>query len=55
MAVKSKALLYAASKQHNPSNNQEKWEASAKAAYDIIKTDLYQLDPNEKANNISSP
>ena len=32
MAVKSKALLYAASKQHNPSNNQEKWEASAKAA-----------------------
>lgn len=55
MAVKSKALLYAASKLHNPSNNTAKWEASAKAAYDIIKTNLYQLDPNEKANNITSP
>lgn len=55
MAVKSKALLYAASKLHNPSNSQDKWKASAKAAYDLIKTDLYRLDPNEKANNLTSP
>lgn len=55
MAVKSKALLYAASKLHNPSNSVDKWEASAKAAYDIIKLGQYQLDPNEKANNLSSP
>lgn len=55
MAVKSKALLYAASKLHNPSGDTDKWKASAKAAYDIIKTGLYQLDPNEKANNLSSP
>lgn len=55
MAVKSKALLYAASKLHNPSNSKDKWETSAKAAYDIIKSGLYTLDPNEKVNNISSP
>lgn len=55
MAVKSKALLYAASKLHNPSNSKDKWEASAKAAYEIIHSGTYNLDPDEKANNISSP
>lgn len=55
MAVKSKALLYAASTLHNPSNSTDKWESSAKAAYDIIKLNLYQLDPSEKVNETSSP
>ncbi len=55
MAVKSKALLYAASKLHNPTKNVDKWKASAKAAYDIIQLGLYRLDPNEKTNNVSSP
>jgi SusD family. len=54
MALKSKALLYAASPLHSP-DNQEKWKASARAAYDIIKLNLYQLDPGEKANNLESP
>lgn len=45
MAVKSKALLYAASKLHNPSMDTELWKKSAKAAIDIINTGLYSLDP----------
>lgn len=54
MAVKSKALLYAASKLHNPSMDTELWKRSATAALDIINTGLYSLDPQESANNISS-
>ena len=54
MALKSKALLYKASLLHNPSMDTEKWKASAKAALDIIDLNLYQLDPKEKANNLSS-
>lgn len=54
MAVKSKALLYAASKLHNPSMDTELWKKSAKAALDIINTGLYSLDPQESANNLDS-
>lgn len=54
MAVKSKALLYAASELHNPTNDTELWKESAKAAHDIIETGLYKLDPKESANNIAS-
>ena len=54
MAVKSKALLYAASELHNPTMNKELWKTAAKAALDIIETDLYSLDPEESANNLSS-
>ena len=54
MAVKSKALLYAASKLHNPTMDTQLWEKSAKASLDIIETGLYSLDPQESANNISS-
>ena len=54
MAVKSKALLYAASKLHNPSMDTELWKKSAKAAIDIINTGLYSLDPQESANNLDS-
>lgn len=55
MALKSKALLYAASPLHNPEMDVEKWKASAKAAHDIIASGLYALDPNGVANNSSSP
>lgn len=55
MALKSKALLYAASELHNPTMDTEKWKRSAKAALDLIDTGLYQLDPADKCNNVSSP
>ena len=55
MALKSKALLYAASELHNPSMDTEKWKRSAKAALDLINTGLYRLDPADKCNNVSSP
>lgn len=54
MAVKSKALLYAASELHNPSMNTDSWKASAKAALDIMNTGLYSLSPQESSNNIKS-
>ena len=54
MALKSKALLYAASKLHNPSMDTELWKTSAKAALDIIKTGFYSLNKNETANNLLS-
>ena len=43
MAVKSRALLYAASKLHNPGNDKELWRKAAMAAYDIIKQGWYSL------------
>ena len=59
MALKSKALLYAASKLHNPSGDIEKWKASASAALDLIKfaenEEVYSLDPGNKCNNVKSP
>lgn len=54
MAVKSKALLYAASPLHNPENDVNLWKRSAQAALDIINTGLYTLDKASKANNNKS-
>lgn len=54
MAVKSKALLYAASKLHNPSMDTELWKKSARAALDIINTGFYSLAPQESANKLDS-
>lgn len=51
MALKSKALLYAASELHNSSMDKEKWKMSASAALDLINTGLYQLDKNGAVNN----
>lgn len=45
MALKSRALLYAASLLHNADNNFEKWKAAATAAHDLIATGWYFL-PN---------
>ena len=55
LAVKTKALLYAASPQHNPSGNKEKWQKAAAAAKEIIDLNVYQLAAAEKANNYLSP
>ena len=55
LAVKAKALLYAASPLHNASGDKAKWQRAAKAAKDIIDLNQYQLDPAEKANNYLSP
>lgn len=54
LALKSKALLYAASELHNPTMNKDKWKASAQAALDLINTGIYQLSNKETANNLSS-
>ncbi len=55
LAVKAKALLYAASPLHNPSGDKAKWRAAAQAAKDIMDLNQYSLDPAEKANNAASP
>ncbi len=54
MALKSKALLYAASPLHNPENDVEKWKRAALAAQDLIDSNLYKLDRDDKCNNIYS-
>ena len=54
LAVKAKALLYAASPLHNPSGDKEKWHKAALAAKEIIDLNVYRLDPAEKANNYLS-
>lgn len=55
MALKAKALLYAASPLFNPSNDKSKWLKAAVAAQDLIESGLYSLDPGKKVNNIESP
>jgi len=54
LAVKAKALLYAASPLHNPSGDREKWLKAALAAKEIMDLGVYSLDPAEKANNYAS-
>lgn len=56
LALRSRALLYAASKLHNPEDNLTKWEAAAKAAHDVIALNVYELpkvevDPLYKGDN----
>ncbi|WP_034040444.1 RagB/SusD family nutrient uptake outer membrane protein [Wocania ichthyoenteri] len=53
-ALKSKALLYAASPLHNPSNDINAWKASAKAALDLIDLNYYNLENAETANRLDS-
>ena len=48
MALKSRALLYAASKLHNPDNDKEKWYEAAKAAHDVIALEKYSLSSDYK-------
>lgn len=46
MALKSRALLYAARPLNNPTNDVEKWKLAAKAAWDVINLNQYSLDPD---------
>jgi SusD family. len=55
LAVKTKALLYAASPLHNPSGDKSKWQKAAAAAKELMDLGIYRLDPAEKANNYTSP
>lgn len=43
LALKSRALLYAASELHNPTHDVEWWKKAAKAAKEVIDLDLYSL------------
>lgn len=54
LAVKAKALLYAASPLHNPGGDKAKWQKAAAAAKAIMDMNYYKLDPAEKANNYMS-
>jgi hypothetical protein len=56
MALKARALLYAASPLNNPSGEQEKWVEAAEAAKAIIDSSFYSLENNysDAFNNITS-
>lgn len=49
MAIKARALLYAASPLNNPGNDKKKWQAAADAAKAIIDLNQYELHNNYKA------
>lgn len=57
LSLKAKALLFAASPLHNPTNDVSKWEAAAEAYHDIIDKGWYTLDPdfNNLFNTTKSP
>lgn len=55
MALKSRALLYAASPLHNPEGNPDKWRAAAKAALDLINENIYSLDAKFLDDIVASP
>ncbi len=48
MAIKARALLYAASPLNNPSNDQAKWQKAADAAKAVIDLGIYSLYPDYK-------
>lgn len=43
MALKSRALLYAASELHNPEGDKQKWYEAARAAHDVIALGKFSL------------
>ena len=51
LALKSRALLYAASPLNNPAGDKARWEAAAAAAKELIDLNLYQLVDEEITNN----
>lgn len=48
LAIKSRALLYAASPWHNPNNDISKWQKAADATKAVIDLNLYSLNPDYK-------
>lgn len=60
LAIKSRALLYAASPLHNSSNDLNKWQAAAAAAQEVIALNQYALDSDYRNlfledNSVTSP
>lgn len=55
LSVKARALLYAASPLHNPTNNKDKWKEAATAAYDIIGKGWYTMENITKDALYNSP
>lgn len=51
LALKSRALLYAASPLNNPTGDKAKWEKAAAAAKELMDLNHYQLVPEEIQNN----
>ena len=51
LAIKARALLYAASPLHNPNNDKSKWENAAKAAHDVISMLNYRMPENRNYRN----
>lgn len=49
LALKARALLYAASPLNNPSNDKTKWQAAADAAKAVVDMGVYSLYPNYKS------
>lgn len=56
MALKEKALLFAASPLFNPNNDKSKWVRAAEAAHDLIDLHHYSLEPdyNDVVNTYGS-
>ncbi|MDB5202952.1 MAG: hypothetical protein JWQ27_2361 [Ferruginibacter sp.] len=56
-ALRSRLLLFAASKLNNPANDLSKWASAAKAAKDVIDLNSYSLQPtySDLLNVASSP
>ncbi|MCH5329773.1 MAG: RagB/SusD family nutrient uptake outer membrane protein [Alistipes sp.] len=54
LALKTKALLYAASPLHNESGDAEKWKAAARAAQEVMDLGVYALDKDGCWNNTVS-
>jgi len=46
MALKARALLYAASALHNPANDVQRWQKAADAAKEVIDLNYYALQPS---------
>lgn len=54
MALKTRALLYAASPLHNTSGDAGLWKKAAEAALELIDSGMYSLDNGDKCNNTAS-
>lgn len=52
LAMKARALLYAASPLNNPTNDIEKWKKAAQAAYNVIALNRYAMVPKEEYQNV---
>lgn len=51
LMLKSRILLYAASKRHNPGMDRAKWQAASDAAKAVIDLNIYSLKPTTPTGN----